>query len=600
MNVRKIFKIEGMTCHHCENTIEDALKKKKGIIQVEAHHAKKMARIEYDQSVISETEIKLVIREAGYEAGAVSEDTGPSRKAVEIAQVVGISLALLGAYFLIQKTIGFNFIPQVNSSMGLGMIFIVGLITSLHCVAMCGGISISQYTQGVDKGGNKYINGILYNTGRVVAYTILGGIIGAVGSVFNFSPAIKGGITLGAGILMIFVGLRMAGVFAFLKKVKLPGSGILSKFAPKKSDVGKKRSYGPFIVGLLNGLMPCAPLQAMQLYAPGTGSALAGALSMLFFSIGTVPLMFGLGTAASLLSRKFSGSLIRISALIVMFLGLVMVNRGLALSGNGVVLTSAQANVAAVKGDYQEVTMVVSPNGYEPIVVQRGIPVKWIIKADSQSLNGCNNGILAPQFNITKKLAPGDNIVEFTPDTSGKFGYSCWMGMIRSTITVVDDVTKVDPNSIKTNDQSVPQNYAGGCCRSGTGRPLMESDIYVPPVVNNVQQVTINVDQNGYSPAIIVIQKGAAFKVKFSAKQLTSCNSGVYFPEYGGGLDFTKGQLETPLLKASKDFHFTCWMGMIKGFGAVVGDVNNFNKADLIARANLPGPGGARGGCCGR
>ncbi len=596
MNVRKIFKIEGMTCHHCENTIEEALKKKEGIIKVEAHHAKKMARIEYDPAVISEAEIKLIIREAGYEVKDVSEDTGSSKKAVEIAQVVGISLALLGIYFLISKTIGFNFIPQVNSSMGLGMIFVVGIITSLHCVAMCGGISISQC---VDKKGNKYANSLLYNAGRVISYTILGGIIGALGSVFNFSPAIKGGIAVVAGIFMVFVGLRMAGVFTFLKKVKIPFAGIFSKFAPKKTGL-KKQSYGPFIVGLLNGLMPCAPLQAMQLYALGSGSALAGALSMFFFSIGTMPLMFGLGTAASLLSRKFSGSLIRISAVLVVFLGLVMVNRGMSLTGNGVVITPAQANVAAIKGDHQEVTMVVSPNGYEPIVVQRGIPVRWIIKANSDSLNGCNNGILVPQFNITKKLAPGDNIVEFTPDTSGKFGYSCWMGMIRSTVTVVDDIAKVDPDSIKTNDQSVPQNYAGGCCKGGTGKPLSESDIYVPPVVNNRQEVTINVDQDGYSPAIIVIQKGAAFKVKFVAKQLTSCNSGVFFPEYGGGLDFTKGQLETPLLKASRDFHFTCWMGMIKGFGAVVDDVNNFNKADLIARASLPGPGGGRGGCCGR
>ncbi len=598
MNIRKIFKIEGMTCHHCENTIEDALKKE-GVVKVEAHHAKKIARIEYDPAIISEAQIKIIIREAGYEVRGVSDDTGPGRKTVEIAQVAGITLALLGVYFLISKTIGFNFIPQVNSSMGLGMIFIVGLITSLHCAAMCGGISISQCAQGEDKKQNKYVNGILYNVGRVVSYTILGGIIGAVGSVFNFSPAVKGGIAIGAGILMVLVGLRMAGVFAFLKKVKLPGSGLLSRFAPKKSG-SKSRHYGPFIVGLLNGLMPCAPLQAMQLYALGTGSALAGALSMFFFSAGTVPLMFGIGTAASLLSRKFSGSLIRISAIIVMFLGLVMVNRGMSLSGNGVVISPAQGNIAALKGPYQEVTMVVRPDAFEPIVVQRGIPVRWIIKADSTNLNGCNNGILVPQFNITKKLAPGDNIVEFTPDTSGKFGYSCWMGMIRSTVTVVDDIAKADPNSIKTNAEAAPQTYAGGCCSRGTGKQLTEGDIYIPPVVNNRQEVIVNVDQNGYSPAIIVIQKGASFKVKFVARQLTTCNSGVIFPEYGGGLDFTKGQFETPLLKASRDFHFTCWMGMIKGFGAVVDNVNNFNKTDLIARANLPAPGGSRGGCCGR
>ena len=83
----------------------------------------------------------------------------------------------------------------------------------------------------------------------------------------------------------------------------------------------------------MNGLMPCGPLQAMQLYALGTGSFLAGALSMFIFSLGTVPLMFGLGALSSLLSSKFTSRMMKVSAALVLLLGLVMVNRGLALSG---------------------------------------------------------------------------------------------------------------------------------------------------------------------------------------------------------------------------------------------------------------------------
>jgi len=66
----------------------------------------------------------------------------------------------------------------------------------------------------------------------------------------------------------------------------------------------QRGNKGPFTVGLLNGLMPCGPLQAMQIYALSTGNPLKGALSMLLFSLGTVPLMFGLGALGSLLSRR--------------------------------------------------------------------------------------------------------------------------------------------------------------------------------------------------------------------------------------------------------------------------------------------------------
>ena len=62
--------------------------------------------------------------------------------------------------------------------------------------------------------------------------------------------------------------------------------------------------HGPFYIGLLNGLMPCGPLQAMQIYALGTGSFVMGAASMFFFSVGTVPLMFGFGVLSSILSKK--------------------------------------------------------------------------------------------------------------------------------------------------------------------------------------------------------------------------------------------------------------------------------------------------------
>ena len=76
--------------------------------------------------------------------------------------------------------------------------------------------------------------------------------------------------------------------------------------------------------------------------------------------------------------------------------------------------------------------------------------MQWNIQAEAGDINGCNNRIIVPEYNIEKKLEPGDNIIEFTPTESGTIPFSCWMGMIRSEIYVYDDLgdqTQVLPTS---------------------------------------------------------------------------------------------------------------------------------------------------------
>ena len=96
--------------------------------------------------------------------------------------------------------------------------------------------------------------------------------------------------------------------------------------------------------------------------------------------------------------------------------------------------------VAVIKDGIQYVDIQVSPRAYATIVVQKGIPVRFNLKAKASSLNGCNSAIQIPAFGVTKRLAAGDNIVQFTPKTVGKIPYACWMNMITDTIVVVDDL----------------------------------------------------------------------------------------------------------------------------------------------------------------
>lgn len=470
--IRKILQIDGMTCTSCEMRIENTLKKLDGVVEVKAIFSSSNVYITYDANVIRLEQIIETVEKLDYQVkNKTGEKVTPAtnkKKAAEdktsINQLLGIGIILFALYVIVKNTVGFNFIPEINQSMGYGILFFVGLLTSLHCIAMCGGINLSQcVSYKVDNGNpsklTKLKPSLLYNSGRVVSYTIIGGIVGALGSGISFSGAAKGIVAIMSGVFMVIMGLNMLNIFPWLRKLnprmpKIFGNKI-------HNNNGK---YGPFYVGLLNGLMPCGPLQAMQIYALGTGSFAAGALSMFMFSVGTVPLMFGFGAVSTMLSGKFTHKMMKVSAVLVIVLGVIMANRGMALSGFslpsmpfGVNSGTQGSSVATIQGGIQIVTTKLTSGRYEPITVEKGIPVKWTIQAQKSDINGCNNEIIIPKLNKKKKLAAGDNIIEFTPTETGTFAYSCWMGMIRSKITVVDDISEIDIDAIKNEvNQYVP------------------------------------------------------------------------------------------------------------------------------------------------
>jgi len=88
-------------------------------------------------------------------------------------------------------------------------------------------------------------------------------------------------------------------------------------------------------------------------------------------------------------------------------------------------------------GSVQVLSTTLHVNGFDDIVVEAGIPVVWTITADASSLNGCNNAIVIPEYSQQITLQEEENVIEFTPTRTGTFTYTCWMGMLKNTITVV-------------------------------------------------------------------------------------------------------------------------------------------------------------------
>ena len=132
---------------------------------------------------------------------------------------------------------------------------------------------------------------------------------------------------LGLGVLLI--GLRMAGILPGLRgaETELPGACSLN------ARTRRRFAGQPLIIGLLTGVMPCGALSAMWLYAMSSGSAARGALVMLVFSFGTVPLLFLFGALQSFLPRGWMKYIVKGSAVLVVTLGLSMLVKGIRLFG---------------------------------------------------------------------------------------------------------------------------------------------------------------------------------------------------------------------------------------------------------------------------
>ncbi|MBQ3265923.1 MAG: sulfite exporter TauE/SafE family protein [Ruminococcus sp.] len=136
-------------------------------------------------------------------------------------QIVSILIIILAIY-LILNHLGwlniFNIFPTIENTVELPFLFIIGLLTSVHCIAMCGGINLTQSVNAAQKQDKTLKTSLLYNLGRVISYTLIGGIAGAVGSVLSF----KGIVAVIAGAVMLLMALRMLGVFKSLRKLRLP------------------------------------------------------------------------------------------------------------------------------------------------------------------------------------------------------------------------------------------------------------------------------------------------------------------------------------------------------------------------------------------
>ncbi len=595
--------IGGMTCIHCQDKIQKKLLSTAGIQKAEVSYSAGTAVITYDTDLISLKEVISVIQKLDYEVLADRRQTADSKR------TAGILIMILALFLLLRQS-GlsgiFNAFPTAETKMGYGMLFLIGLATSVHCLAMCGGINLSQCipraAEDLPQGPLKVLRpSFLYNLGRVISYTAVGGIVGALGSVVAFSGSFRGVVQIVAGVFMAIMGLNMLGLFPALRRL----NPHIPKAIAQKVDQRRGRSNSPFYVGLLNGLMPCGPLQAMQLYALSAGSPLKGALSMLIFSLGTVPLMFGLGAFSSVLSKRFTKKVMASGAVLVAVLGLSMFSQGLSLSG--LALPSFAFGSAEDSGDrpgivvedgVQIVNSTLSSRRYPAITVEAGKPVKWIIDAPKGSINGCNNRITIREYGIEHRFTEGENVIEFLPAETGTFPYSCWMGMIRSSITVVEAGAEIA--AANTPKKPVPANFTIPTDKLAVAAPVSRQE-------GNYQQVAIELTDDGFDPAVVVVQAGLETEWIINNHSSLNANSILLVPAYNTQLFLEPS--ENPLyLYPAESFDFSNGNSSFFGYVKVVEDVGRIDADQIKEEAGNHQPliwppetfdsGGESPSCC--
>jgi len=201
-----------------------------------------------------------------------------------------------------------------------------------HCIGMCGGIVVAYSTIKIEPASSKVSKSVahlLYNFGRVLTYTILGAMFGYLGGVATFSNVANGSMLIFAGVVMILAGLSLMGKIKFLTLIEhsFSSSNVYKKAF--KSVLNSKSNLSFFILGMLNGLLPCGFVYFFAITAAATADPLWGALVMFIFGISTIPAMFSLGFLSSLASAtSFRNMMMSLSSVAVILYGAFTIYNG--------------------------------------------------------------------------------------------------------------------------------------------------------------------------------------------------------------------------------------------------------------------------------
>lgn len=337
--------------------------------------------------------------------------------------------------------------------MNLTAVFLTGLFTGgLSCMAVQGGLLASTLAQRQKEGAEKNIllPTAAFIFAKIIAYTILGFLLGIFGSVIQLSLTARIIMQSAAVIFMIGTALNLLEAHPVFRYFVIKPPKFLFRIIRRESRSGEY--FAPLLVGAFTIFVPCGTTQAMMALALASGNPFIAATIMFTFTLGTSPLFFIFGFLATKLSDYLHRIFVKIAAVSILLLAVFNLNSALLLSGSNItlsyiwqdfactVLSSCENRVLAQAAPVQnEATINFSSTGYSPqsLTVKSGAHVK--LNLVNANAGGCIQAFTIPKLGIDKIVRTGTTqSVEFqAPDDPQDLNFMCGMGMYRGIIRVI-------------------------------------------------------------------------------------------------------------------------------------------------------------------
>jgi|GEM_PF-122997 len=524
----------------------------------------------------------------------------------------------------------------------LGIVFLTGLTTGgLSCLAVQGGLlassvahqaeedikhqlEVNHASRNVDRNvrtspragiprpraasrPKKYLARpiVLFLEAKLIAHILLGMLLGWFGSVLQLTPYMRAILSLAIGIFLVGTALRMLKVHPIFRYFALEPPSFLTRYIRRRAKRGGPDDVTPLLLGTLTVFIPCGVTQAMLALAIASGDPALGGLIMGMFTLGTTPIFFGLSYLATRLGALMEARFIKVTAVVVLVLGLVSLDAGLNLIGSPVSFTSLKDSLAAAResrvqtstgsnsrsttADAQQlqrqasahsqdeaipeaavpaqqtlgagtgqvaapavVTINVLDDGYEPSVVRvkAGLPVQ--LRLVTNASFGCTRAFVIPAMNLERILPEtGTTTIDLPAQQAGTLRFTCAMGMYGGRIVF-------ETSEAATNDVPAQQPAdAAGAVTPPAGVPQSET----------AAAVIINALDDGYEPNIVRVRAGHPLKLSVVTDNTYGCTRAFVIPALNmqeilpetGTTVFDIPPQEPGTLR------FTCGMGMYRG-----------------------------------
>lgn len=358
--------------------------------------------------------------------------------------LIGIFIAfILVIMFLLLKI----YSPQINigKSTDLLPIFLTGLLTGgLTCLAVQGGLLAStiamQEEERLKSKSKKSGNAVpiaAFLIAKLIAYTILGFLLGWFGSLFSLSLTAQIIMQIAVIIFMFGTAFNILEVHPIFRYFAIQPPKFLTRQIRNQSK--SKSVFAPAFLGALTIFIPCGTTQAMMALAIGSGKPFLGAAILFAFILGTTPLFFILGFFAAKLGETYQKNFMKIAAITLIILAFFNLRNTLSLAGVNINLVPSQKATEPTSTVTDNPVIEFLQNGYSPasVTVKAGSNVKLTLKNTSGS--GCIQSFVIPKLGVQKVVQVGTTQeVDFTaPSGKGQIAFMCGMGMYRGVINVI-------------------------------------------------------------------------------------------------------------------------------------------------------------------